>query len=81
VKRRQFIALIGGAAAAWRRSSGLLNPLSAAAAAHIVGAFRRGMRSRLSGGRDGLVACANKHLADISKTRSCNLLQRGVIDA
>jgi len=53
--RREFITLIGGAAAAWPLAAraqqptgqplvGLLSPLSAAAWVHIVGAFRRGMR-------------------------------------
>ena len=52
--RRQFITLLGGGAAAWPPGEplvGLLNPLSAAAAAHIVGAFRRGMRA-ISATRD-----------------------------
>jgi hypothetical protein len=50
MKRREFISLLGGAAA-WpltaraqkstgRPLVGLLNPLSATAAAHIVGTFR-----------------------------------------
>jgi ABC-type uncharacterized transport system substrate-binding protein len=55
VKRREFISLLGGAAAAWPLAAraqqstgqplvGLLSPLSAAAWVHILGAFRRGMR-------------------------------------
>jgi putative tryptophan/tyrosine transport system substrate-binding protein len=55
MKRREFITLIGGAAAAWPLAAraqqptgqplvGLLSPLSAAAWVHILGAFRRGMR-------------------------------------
>jgi ABC-type uncharacterized transport system substrate-binding protein len=55
MKRREFITLLGGAAAAWplavraqqaigRPLVGLLSPVSAAAWVHIVGAFRRGMR-------------------------------------
>src|SRR5262245_29173882 len=55
IRRRQFITLIGGAAAAWPLAAraqqstgqplvGLLSPLSAAAWVHILGAFRRGMR-------------------------------------
>jgi putative tryptophan/tyrosine transport system substrate-binding protein len=55
VRRRAFISLLGGAAAAWPLAAraqqptgqplvGLLSPLSAAAWVHIVGAFRRGMR-------------------------------------
>jgi hypothetical protein len=54
MNRRSFITLFGGAAA-WPLPArarqptgpplvGLLNPLSPAAAAHVVGAFRRGMR-------------------------------------
>ena len=54
MKRREFIALLG-AAAAWPLAAraqqaigqplvGLLSPLSAAAWLHILGAFRRGMR-------------------------------------
>ena len=55
MKRRQFISLLGGAAAAWPLAAraqqptgqplvGLLSPLSAAAWVHILAAFRRGMR-------------------------------------
>ena len=55
MKRRQFISLLGGAAAAWPLAAraqqptgqplvGLLSPLSAAAGVHILAAFRRGMR-------------------------------------
>ena len=54
LKRREFITLLGGAAA-WPLAAraqqsagqplvGLLSPLSAAAWVHILGAFRRGMR-------------------------------------
>jgi putative tryptophan/tyrosine transport system substrate-binding protein len=57
MNRREFITLLGGAAVGWpvaaraQKSTGqplvgLLNPLSAAVAAHIVRAFRRGMRDR-----------------------------------
>ncbi len=55
MRRREFITLLGGAAAAWPVAAwaqqstgqplvGLLSPLSAAAWVHILGAFRRGMR-------------------------------------
>src|SRR5262245_1485104 len=55
MKRREFIAGLGGTAAMWPLASraqqstgqplvGLLSPLSAAAWVHILGAFRRGMR-------------------------------------
>jgi len=56
VRRREFITLLGGAAAAATSFAaraqqpagqplvGLLSPVSATAAAHYVGVFRRGMR-------------------------------------
>jgi hypothetical protein len=55
IERRKFLATLGGAAAVWPLAAraqqptgqplvGFLNPLSAAAAAHIIAAFRRGMR-------------------------------------
>src|SRR5262249_43143063 len=55
LQRREFISLLGGAAAAWPLAAraqqstgqplvGLLSPLSAAAWVPILGAFRRGMR-------------------------------------
>jgi putative tryptophan/tyrosine transport system substrate-binding protein len=54
-RRRDFVVLLSSAAAAWPLAAhaqqptdqplvGFLNPQSAAAAEHIVGAFRRGMR-------------------------------------
>jgi len=55
VRRREFITLLGGAAAAWplaaraqqqpvRSLIGVLSPVSAAAAARYIAAFRSGMR-------------------------------------
>jgi hypothetical protein len=71
IGRREFITVLGGAAAAWPRAAraqkstgrplvGLLNPLSATAAAHVVGAFRRGMRDRdyLEGATTSPPACS-----------------------
>jgi len=63
LKRREFITLLGGAAAAWPRAAraqqpilpiiGILSPLSATTAAQNIQAFRLGMRNLgYSEGRD-----------------------------